>query len=85
METDHLRHETAQMQGGRAETLATRSTDQAQGQQVSGSPSSDTNSLWVLTEGGGCYRVPWGSPSLAKLLGDRGSKAEGLKCYDAQS
>lgn len=75
----------AQMQGGRAETLATRSADQAQGQQVSGSPSSDTNSLWVLTEGGGCYRVPWGSPSLAKLLGDRGSKAEGLKCYDAQS
>lgn len=49
-ETDHLRLETASMQGGGTEALAAKSTRQAPGQQVSSSPSLDTNSLWVLTE-----------------------------------
>lgn len=31
-EMEHLRHETASMQGGGAETLATKSTNQAHGQ-----------------------------------------------------
>lgn len=38
------------MQGGGTEALAAKSTRQAPGQQVSSSPSLDTNSLWVLTE-----------------------------------
>lgn len=59
VEIDHLGHE---MREGRTEALAIKSTNQAQGQQVSGSPSLDTNSLWVLAEKGG-VRVPWGSPS----------------------
>lgn len=38
-----------------------------------------------LDREGGCYRVHWALSLQLSFSGDRGSEAQGLRCYDVQS